>query len=861
MTMRRLLCLALWLAIATSHAPVRAQEDARFPALVEAARHAQAAKAWDEAARQYQAVVDLARERHDALWEARGVWGLGDVAYGRAHYDEARRLALQALAPMERLESWRDVQHVEILLGNISALSGEEDEARQHYVRGRDLAERLGEARERAFASFNLARLGHGVDEAAMRSLLREIEPFHDAQFEADVLHMWGDHLFSAGDYDGAIEKLEAAAAKYDGAGNRDRLSLVYNSLGRLYRNHGQIAAALEYQLKALAIQDTIDSPRARIQSLNAVAVTYQDLGDRENARRYYQRAIAMAEETGAASILNVLRGNYGTFLVDAGDPATGLPLLEEASRTGPFQSMRFDSLAHAYGTLGRLDAAREAAGRALDTCPAGTPPDCIRARLARATAALALGDTSAALADQTEALDELERLHQTLAASDFLKQGFNDLWAPAYALEIDLQFRQGAIAAALETAERGRARAFLDLMASRDAGSPAGGSLAWRGAGGGSDLPSTAAAAPPGLTDIVPVLAKRRATLLQYWVGGDRLFIWVVAPSGRVNGAAVNQGRGAIERLVHVIGDPAAGASKAAAWASLSRILIEPVIERLPRTPGARVVVVPDGPLLHLPFAALKDRQGRYLVERFTLSSVPSVAMLRLPRPPGADGRAGRLLLVADPSSPPIVPGDARLPRLPGAVEEARAIARLAPARATTLARDTATEARVLDAAPHKAVIHFATHAIVRDRDPLSSFLLLGRAAGGGADGRLTARKIYGLRLDADLVVLSACRTGGGLITGDGIASLARAFFYAGAASVVVSVWDVADESGKRLLPAFYRGWLGGMAKDRALRAAQLAFIDALRAGRVTVPTPAGDVPLVEDPALWAGFVLLGET
>jgi CHAT domain-containing protein len=105
----------------------------------------------------------------------------------------------------------------------------------------------------------------------------------------------------------------------------------------------------------------------------------------------------------------------------------------------------------------------------------------------------------------------------------------------------------------------------------------------------------------------------------------------------------------------------------------------------------------------------------------------------------------------------------------------------------------------------------------------------------------------------------LSACRSGGGVITGDGIASLARAFFYAGASSMIVSVWDVADESAKRLLPAFYRSWLSGADKATALRASQLAMIRDLRAGRVTVATPAGEVPLVEDPALWAGFVLLG--
>jgi CHAT domain-containing protein len=315
------------------------------------------------------------------------------------------------------------------------------------------------------------------------------------------------------------------------------------------------------------------------------------------------------------------------------------------------------------------------------------------------------------------------------------------------------------------------------------------------------------------------------------------------------------------IEQLVRSVGGPMPLTERSHDWTALYDLLIKPIAAHLPSRPGARLTIVPHGPLMQLPFAALRDRRGRYLVERFTIATVPSVAMLRYTGAPHAtEARSGSILLVADPSSMPVIVGEPPLPRLPGAVEETRAIARLVPASRTTwLAQANASEPRVLEAAPHKSVIHFATHAIVRDVDPWSSFLALGVPAGGATDGKLTAQKIYGLSLDADLVVLSACRSGGGVITGDGIASLARAFFYAGASSMIVSVWDVADESAKRLLPAFYRSWLGGADKATALRASQLAMIRDLRAGRVTVATPAGEVPLVEDPALWAGFVLLG--
>lgn len=126
--------------------------------------------------------------------------------------------------------------------------------------------------------------------------------------------------------------------------------------------------------------------------------------------------------------------------------------------------------------------------------------------------------------------------------------------------------------------------------------------------------------------------------------------------------------------------------------------------------------------------------------------------------------------------------------------------------------------------------------------------------------DGRLTVREIYDLRLDADLVVLSACGSALGNVTGDGIVGLTRAFFYAGTPSILATLWDVADEPTRQLVSEFYRVYLGGATRSGALRAAQLRLLRQLREGRLSVKTPLGDVKLPEDPRLWAGVALLGE-
>jgi CHAT domain-containing protein len=148
----------------------------------------------------------------------------------------------------------------------------------------------------------------------------------------------------------------------------------------------------------------------------------------------------------------------------------------------------------------------------------------------------------------------------------------------------------------------------------------------------------------------------------------------------------------------------------------------------------------------------------------------------------------------------------------------------------------------------------------MVSDDRPMDSFLALANDAPGvDGDGRLTVEEVYGLSLDASLVVLSGCRTASGRVTGDGVVGLSRAFFVAGTPSIVASLWDLPDVAGQRMLPAFYRAWAQHGDLARALRQAQLALLRDLRAGRVSQDTPAGPIVVPAHPAVWAGLVLMG--
>jgi CHAT domain-containing protein len=315
-----------------------------------------------------------------------------------------------------------------------------------------------------------------------------------------------------------------------------------------------------------------------------------------------------------------------------------------------------------------------------------------------------------------------------------------------------------------------------------------------------------------------------------------------------------------------------------------LSAMLLGPVGHLLD---GRRLLVVPDGALHYLPFAALPVRAGgaaagaglrdagglRPLVaghEIVTLPSASAAAVLRRrrasrPRAPAAVAvLADPVFAAADPrlKGPAPAVRTAKLaaarpfppdgfPRLPFSREEAEAILALAPAgqglgrlgfdanRGTALSGDLA----------RYRYVHFATHGILDTSYPELSGLVLSltNRRGRPENGFLRAHEIADLRLAADLVVLSACRTAlGREIRGEGLVGLTRAFLDAGADGVLVSLWPVEDQATAELMRRFYRAILKeGQAPPLALKRAQTSM------------WRDGDW---QAPYYWAGFVLQGE-
>ena len=270
--------------------------------------------------------------------------------------------------------------------------------------------------------------------------------------------------------------------------------------------------------------------------------------------------------------------------------------------------------------------------------------------------------------------------------------------------------------------------------------------------------------------------------------------------------------------------------------------LLIEPIEDVLPTDEQERVIFVPDGSLFLLPFPALQNAQGNYLIEKHTIVTAPSIQVLDATR---------QIKQKRQPfNQSPLKPQDALIIGNPNPMPEGFSLLDNADKEALEIASllntkafigSEATETAMVKQMSQARLIHLATHGTFEDTQGLDSSIIL--APTSLDNGKLTASEIFSLNLNAELVVLSACDTGRGRITGDGVIGLSRSLIAAGVESVVVSLWAVDDAATADLMVEFYRQMQQDLGKAQALRQAMLMTMKQ---------NPS--------PKYWAGFTLIGE-
>jgi CHAT domain-containing protein len=662
------------------------------------------------------------------------------------------------------------------------------------------------------------------------------------------------------------------------------------NNLGNLARLRHDERAAEDFHRRALAIREALAPDSLDVAaSLQNLAEVSRDRGDWRAAEPLYRRALAIKKKrapdslTFAATLLGLAES-----AAIREDLAGSLDLHQQAlairSRLAPGSTAESDSLFAVGSCLRRLGRPQQAVERLRLSIAA---LEAQRVRLG----STGLGQSGFALLaagayeELIDLLVELDRIEEAFAVLERSRaRGLLALLAErdiAFAADVpapleaeqrrdDAEYDRALDRLGQKSDPREIAGLRLQLAELRDRQLQIAARIR-------QASPRLAALQFPEPLDLAGVQAALDpgTLLLSYAVGKQRAFLFVVTARGTGSAAAaglkavrIPLGEDALRDRVLAFralvdrGKQGAASDPAllTQGARLYDLLLRPAEAWID---GAqRILIVPGGPLAALPFAALvqSSEPRRYVAEWKPLHTIASATVYAeiLKDRRSWSGASPTLVAFADPERPPrvgLAGSDALVARadalgsLPYARLEVQQIAELFGDAALTYLGAAATEERASSLGQGPRYIHFACHAVLDPRFPLESALVLSRPARVstplGDNGLLQAWEIFArVRIDADLVTLSACETAlGGERAAEGLLGLSRAFQYAGAHSVLASLWELSDRSTPSLMQSFYRGLRQGLPKDEALQAAEL---QAIRAGA--------------PPFEWAAFELSGD-
>ena len=658
------------------------------------------------------------------------------------------------------------------------------------------------------------------------------------------------------GAFEQSLASFDATLAIARETGDRTLEGHTVNFIGLLHQIVGDSAAAITHYRQALAIARELDDPKLMGMVLYHLGWVSFVRGDYAAAMTHYEEALAVQRRIGdrkaeALSLLGIgmTRVSLSQFEEALTHFREALPVLVDLGEKEREADAR-DHIGHALTWLGRPAEAIEYHTVALEIRGGLGLWNNSFALIGLSRAQEALGhvaDAAARMQQVVEIVEDARRKNATRAFRSTLYAGR----AGHYERLIALRTRLGEHAAAFTASERSRARLTLDSV---------------------QEEIDRRDGEPLTAEQIQAEVLDDETVIIEYALGRQKSIAWTVTRDSIE--AHELPSRAVIEEAaVRLHGLLSAGDQRANRHAidtlidKVSAMLIAPL--DLPR--GARrLIVVPDGALFYVPFAAL-ERRGVALIERYELTTAPSASALALLRratarrsheaavvvfadpvfrgdDPRVRGAASRDTLDPDLVRSVTETGLGTLSRLPSTRTEANAIARFAASSRKALDFEASRATLSSENFGRYRVVHFATHALVNAQHPERSGIVLSLfdRQGRPVDGFLRVADLYTLDVPADLVVLSACRTGlGKELRGEGIVGLVSGFMHAGAPRVVASYWDVKDAATAELMRRFYR----------ALFTEQLPPAAALRAAQRSMRSEER----FRSPYYWAAFSLYG--
>ncbi len=830
----------------------------------------------------------------EELWRSYNALGL--LAWWESRLPEAAELFDRALAAAEAMADREAIAKVENNRGLIHFELGNFDQARQGFETLLDVGRTLGSVRDEAEALTNLGMLetALGDPRTAIPRLERARDLFAsigELTREQVALGHLGTAYLAVGDAGAAHSAFDSALAVARGAGLRPDEAQNLELLGHVYGSAGEPRRALRHFQAAKEINLELGDDLYAGIDLRSEAVLLATLGDLPSAR---QRALQALELHAALGVpLHELKDRIvlAEIAQASGDAseaerqlAASEPLVEALSA----RVARID-LALARARIAAADDRSDdvlSALRSFEAEHAFADYDQEwEAAALRSQAFLRLGALDSAAAAGRAAVSTVERVRKSFG-SGVLRTSFASARARTYSDLVEILLRLGEREEAFEVADAARGRALAEHLAS---GPAADADPTTRAVAEGERLlraieALSAAIAGEQAGELPPViasgeLADRLRTartryedhllrlaeqsrpaaaalgvgsvslgeiqaalrpgqlLLEYLVTPERLVIFIVTPADLFIAESDVSSANLFSR-VRVARDLLARADvtdedAAGIVSELYDRLIEPAARAAPIHEASGLIIVPHAALAYLPFGALRDKvTGRYLAESYAISHLPAAGTLPLLRQSGRAvagqaAHAGVEVFVPHPR------------RLPATAAEARSIARAVDgARISREAR--ATEASVRRALRTARGVHLASHAALIPENPMFSFVELATADGDISqdDGRLEVHEVLGLGIRSPLVFLSGCETGLGRAwssrfnQGEDFATLARAFLYAGAGSVIATLWRIEDDGAAEFARLFYSELAAGAAPALALARAQRSLMKTRRYG-----------------------------
>ena len=670
------------------------------------------------------------------------------------------------------------------------------------------------------------------------------------------------------GDHKKAIEFYQQSLSIAKEIGNKGSEGKAYGNLGNAYQSLCNYKKAIEFYQQSLTIAKKIGEKNTEGSLYGNLGSAYDLLGDYKKAIEFHQQSLSIAKEIGNKGSEGAAYTNLGRAYRSLGNYKKGiefhqqcLSFAKEMGNKG-LEGTAYAHLGSAYHRLGdhkkaiefhqqSLSIAKETGKKGLEQCAYNN-----------------LGLIFEKLHDFRKAeecfessIKVFEEMRFLLQEKDEWKISFRDKLKTYSCLWIS-QLRQGKTEEALLTAERGRAQALADLMESQY---------------GAKSTPSTSKEQIKRITNISSVISSPTTFLAEAF---DSVFFWVLQKDqewqfimGRklsytledMTDKAFEQIRAtkparcedrsldypdneSIEDLSDRDANEKEFTSSQAGGDALKELYDVVIAPISPLLKDEELIIVPDGALFLIPYAALLDRNSRYLSETLRIRLAPSLTSLSLLSecPEGRHCTSGALL-VGDPwiETVRLKSGEQlkRYFQLPGAEEEVKMIGQIL--NVEPLTGKDATKEQVLSRLNSVSLVHIAAHGSEERGEILLSPNLGSSEPPVEKDFLFTMTDMLDVKLNAKLVVLSCCHSGRGEVKAEGVVGIARAFLGAGARSVIASLWAIDDEATVAFMRHFYEHLVKGQSASKSLH-------EAMRMMR-----ESDDFNAVK---YWAPFMLIGD-